>query len=264
MKLPYGWGFRPMKKEDISDALEIIYDHDEDDGEWAEKTFAESGVKDHYVLTFESKVSGSTGFSYAEGTDGTYWLSWTYIGSEHQGQKLGTIMLAELFEILKKKKARKIFVSLSDYSDPDEGPIYKKALQLYKAAGFKEEIVHPDYYEPGESQMIYGCSLSQPLAGRHEDDKRGIVLEEIFEIDETDDAYAIDWHYSGNRCFSESDLRAMLEKLEKEGARSVFISFPSTITSVIEPLKATGFNPCGMLEDFYKDGLHEFHFRYDL
>lgn len=263
MKLPSGWDFRPMKKEDISDVLEIIYDHDEDDGEWAEKTFSGSGVENHYVVTFEGKVAGSTGISYAEGTDGTYWLSWTYIDSDHQSQKIGTIMLLRLFDILKKQKARKVFVSLSDYVDPEDGPIYKKAIKLYKAAGFKEEIVHRDYYEPGEAEMIYGCTLAQPLPGRNEDDDRGIVLGELFEVDETEDVYAIDWEFHDGSCFTDSDLSSRCEKAKNAGARSVFISFPSNLTSVIEPLKAAGFSPCGMLEDFYKDGLHEFQFRYN-
>lgn len=263
MKLPHGWDFRPMKNEDISDVLEIIYDHDEDDGEWAEKTFAESGVTDQYVVTYEGEVAGSTGISYADGTDGTYWLSWTYIDSDHQSQKIGTTMLLMLFDILKDKKARKIFVSLSDYIDPEDGALYKKAIKLYKAAGFKEEIVHQDYYEPGESEMIYGCTLCQPLPGRNEDDSRGIVLGDIFEVDETEDVYAIDWQHEGSECFTESDLSACLEVAKNKDARSVFISFPSNAANVIEPLKSAGFSPCGMLEDFYKDGLHEFQFRYN-
>ena len=263
MKLPYGWAFRPMKNSDIAAVLEIIYDHDDDDGEWAEKTFAESGIDNHYVVTFENEVSGSTGFSYADGTDGTYWLSWTYVDEDHQGQKIGTIMLQNLFEMLRNKKARKIFVSLSDYIDPEEGAIYARAMKLYKAAGFKEEIIHRDYYEPGESELIYGCTLSHPLPGRNQDDARGIVLEDVFEVDETDDVYAIDWAFDGQSCFGASELGALVDKVRAMDARSVFISFPSNVLTVVEPLKNCGFKPCGMLEDFYKDGLHEFHYRLD-
>lgn len=261
---PKGCNFREMKQGDLSAVLEIIYDHDEDDGESAEESFGESGFADHYVAVWDGDVVGVTGFSAADGTDGAYWLSWTYVDEDYQGRKIGTAMVTQIIEILKKRMGRKLFVSLSDYVDPEDGPIYENALKLYRSVGFKEEIVHADYYAPGESQMIYGFTLSMPLPGRNQDDTRPICLGEVFEIDETDDIYAIDWEFTESESFGSDALGEAVSKAKKAGGRAVFIAFPSNVISVLDILKTSGFEPCGMLEDFYKDGLHEFRFRLDL
>jgi ribosomal protein S18 acetylase RimI-like enzyme len=264
MELPQGWEFRPMKEEDITDALEIIYSHDEDDGEWAESAYENAGVEDQYVITYNQKVAGVTGVEEAEETDGTYWISWTYMAEEHQGKGMGALMLKSLLAVLEEKNVRQLFVTLSDYVDPEDGPIYEKALKMYTSLGFTEQIVHKDYYEPGESELIYGYALRIPVPMETiDDDNRGIVFTDLFEIDETDGAYAIDWEFSNRNC-TIKEMNHYLKLAKKNGARSVFISFPSNVVSGYEVLQATGFNPVGMLKNFYEDGIHEVHFRYNL
>lgn len=265
LKMPFGWDLRQMREADVLDVLQIINDHDEDDGEWAQESYAERGVADQYVLIHEDQVAGVTGFRYAQGTQDVYWLTWTYVAETHQGQKMGTRMLYHLLEVLKKKRARKMFVSLSDYVDPEEGAIYKKAIKLYKSVGFKEELVHRDYYARGESEMIYGCTITPPMPHRPpKPDKRGIVLTEVFLIDETDAAYAVDWEFEGRQCFGRTEMEAIIQTAGEHSARSLFVSFPSNVTQTNAPLQACGFNPCGMLEHYFQDGLHEVHYRYDL
>lgn len=262
--LPIGWKLRPMASNDLDDVLKIIYEHDEDDGEWAQESYEKFGFTDEYVLTNEDRVAGVTGFKYEPETDNTFWLSWTYLEKTHQGKQMGARMLEELFDILKKRKARKIFVSTSDYIDPEEGSIYKDAIRLYKTMGFKEEIVHPDFYEPGESQLIYGYYLQPrpPMKKRIKPEKRGVVLDDLYDIDETDDIYAVEWEFYGKQCFSSEELKGFLEKARGLNARAVYMALPSNVTKVNDPLKDCGFQPIGMLEDFYGDGLHKIHFRY--
>ncbi len=262
--LPYGWNFRSMKSDDLDDVLEIINEHDEDDFEDARESYDQYGLTDQYVFTYEDNIMGVTGFRYEPDTDNTYWLSWTYLTKEQRGQQMGTRMIEELFEILKKEKARKIFVSTSDYIDPEEGSIYKTAVSLYRTMGFKEEIIHRDFYEPGESELIFGNYL-QPRypQKRHKPEKRGVVLDDLYKIDETDDLYAIEWEFIGKKVFSENDINMLLDKAKGMNARSVLMAFPSNVHKVNDPLRTCGFQPLGMLEDFYQDDLHKIHFRYD-
>jgi len=262
---PADCNFRPMKRRHIDAVLKIIKSHDTDDFKYARDSYDASGRSGQYVLMGEDAVIGVTGFYHAPETVNTFWLSWTYLEAKYHGRHLGKYMLEQLFDILKQKNARKLFVSTSDYADPQKGNIYQKAIHLYQAVGFKEEVVHPDYYHPGESQLIYGVDL-QPLQPpkKHPDDKRGIVLTELFEIVETKDVYAVDWRFSGSNCFTADALKQLLDDAEKRNARSVFISFPSNVRTVFKPLETSGFEPCGILENYFEDGLHEYQFRYTI
>ncbi|MDM8541789.1 GNAT family N-acetyltransferase [Desulfococcaceae bacterium HSG9] len=254
--------FRPMKRRHVDAVLKIIDAHDDDDFEYARDSYEYSGRSGQYVLMYEDAVIGVTGYRRASDTDNTFWLSWTYLDAEYHGQKLGKYMLDKLLDILKQKKARKLFVSTSDYADYERGNIYLDAIKLYKSMGFNEEIVHPDYYNPGESQLIYGLVLQPPQpAKKRPNEKRGIVLTELFEIDETEDVYAVDWRFSGRKCFTTDEMKRLLDDARERNAHSVFISFPSDVRKVFEPLEASGFQPCGILENYFEDGLHEYQFR---
>lgn len=257
--------FRPMKRRHIRPVLAIIRAHDDDDHRYARSFFKHSGHGDHYVLMHEDAVIGVTGARLALDTDGAFWLSWTYLDAAYHGRKLGKYMLEKLFELLNQKNARKVFVSTSDYADPEKGMIYQRAIELYKAMGFREEVVHPDYYNPGESQLVFGLALRPPAPPeKRPNDKRGIKLIELFEVDETEDVYAVDWRFSGWLCFTVKQMQRLLQEAEKRNARSVFISFPSNVRRVFTPLEASGFQPCGILENYFEDGLHEYQFRYTI
>ena len=55
--------FRPMEDSDVAPILEIIYDHDEDDGEEAEEAFEET-LADKYVMTYEGRVMGTVSYTH--------------------------------------------------------------------------------------------------------------------------------------------------------------------------------------------------------
>lgn len=262
---------RSMQQEDLPVVLAIIRDHDEDDAEEAEVSYRENGLDNQHVLTRDGRVIGLTGYRNAAGTVDTVWLSWTYLANDTQGQGLGTYMLNSLLQQLRELRYRKIFVSTSDYVDPEDGEIYAAANQLYQNVGFTLELTHPNYYEPGESQLIYGLPLSD-INGQRQvaPDESCVFFNGLYEIPETDDTYVINWDVKAKRLFGRNtqftaqDLQIGLDQAREWGARAVFISFPSNMPSVLPPLEHTGFFEEGRLHDYYEDGVDEVHYRYNL
>jgi GNAT superfamily N-acetyltransferase len=256
---------RPLLDDDVLPALEIIKDFDEDDYECAQESFQNKGLDDLYVLVNEQEVIGVTGFTLAGETRHSYWLDWTYLAEEYKKQGLGKQMLEELFEILRQKDCRKLFVQVSTYNDPEDGAIYADALNFYKAMGFTEELVHHDYYESDESQLIYSYVFKSPVPSSSTPiiDKRSVVLNGVFEIDETEGMYAIDWDFSKKNKASTVEMPDLIEEAKKRRARSLLISFPSNVPNTASHLKDLGFSQSGILSDYFDEGVHEIHFRYD-
>ncbi len=269
--LPEGVEVRPMQGQDVTAVLSLIEQHDEDDAEAAKESYEESGLADQFVLTEQDKIIGVTGFRPVEGTDNTCWLSWTYMLPEKQGQGYGTRVLESLIEHLKEINVRKIFVSTSDYREEDGAAAYEAAQKMYETVGFKEELRHPDYYAPGETQIVYGLAINSPVL------KPAILHEEVFieftgmhEIEETEDTYHIQWQAQARKLFGKNTQFTLddLELAKSTGAeweaRSLLISFPSNIPSVVEPLFKAGFSEAGRLKDYYEEGLDEVHYRFVL
>jgi ribosomal protein S18 acetylase RimI-like enzyme len=262
---------RPMQEADLPFVLTIINQHDEDDAEEAEESYAEQGLENQFVLVRGEEILGVSGFRYAAGTIGTAWLSWTYLRKDAQQQGLGTWMLNAMLQRMREENYRKIFVSTSDYVDPNEGPIYAAANQLYQNVGFRQEVVHPDYFDVGESQIVYGLTLQSNMSiiPPHADNSC-LLFNGLFEIPETDDVYVINWDvqqkklFGRNQQFTAQDLQLGLETAREWEARAVFISFPSNMPSVLPPLQAAGFVEEGRLKDYYEDGIDELRFRFNL
>ena len=91
-----GWFVRSMKRGDIPRVLDIIREHDEEDAEWATKTYLNRGTDGHWVLTEKRRVAGVSGYILAEQTHAAYWISWTYLDKASQGQGLGTSLLEKV------------------------------------------------------------------------------------------------------------------------------------------------------------------------
>ena len=321
---------RAMETGDLRAVLSIIGKHDDDDGEDASASFERDGIKDHYVLEQEGKPVGVCGFREVPSTTETYVLSWTYLASKLRGQGLGQKLFEHVLFALQQRKARKLFVKVSDYADKTGVKIYARALSFYKASGFTEELRIPDYYDEDEDQIILGLEIKPsamfdaPVAkigwgdtsnedakfktegGADEDakfkteggaDEDGadnetpaalggsgpmiaeerpqILFNGLHEIAETEGAYSFAWTVkepSGpiqtfvNKFtkpnFTVTDLQRGIGAVRDEGGRKVFLSFPSNLPLIHQPLKRTGFELLGTLKDYYEPGLHEMHFVY--
>lgn len=264
--LPSGVDFRAMQRGDVSAALEIIRRHDDDDYEEAKETYAES-LEGQFVLTKDGRVVGSTGAEYAEDTDNTWWLSWTYLAAEHHGTGLGAVMLVKMLDQLREWDARKVFVSTSDFVDLQQGQIYRDALQAYQRLGFQEEVRHKDYYERNESQIVLGLRLgADPVHGglKPAPDMRAGAILGLVEVPEAEDAAAVDWEFTDTAGSQTQELEDLVKDAGRQGARVVFASAPSDGSRVMSLFKSGGFQEEGRLLDFYEDGIDDVHFRYDV
>ncbi|GAB4134831.1 MAG: hypothetical protein Tsb009_00330 [Planctomycetaceae bacterium] len=263
--LPAGVDFRPMSSQDVSTVLEIIRKHDEDDFEEAQETY-QYGLDGQYVLTVDGWVVGATGAQPEEEADRTWWLSWTYLDPEHQGTGLGAVMLVKMIERLRNERARKLFVSTSNYVDLDRGEIYRDALEAYQRLGFEEELRHAHYYERNESQIILGLRLDPPPQNLSlpEPDQRAAVILGYDEIPETDDAYVADWEFVSDGGSTTADIERLIADVGHDGGRVIFVSAPTIATRLMGLLQSCGFVEEGRLRDYYEDGMDDIHFRYDI
>jgi ribosomal protein S18 acetylase RimI-like enzyme len=267
---------RPMNMSDLVKVVKIINAHDEDDGEAAEKDYLNNGVENQFVLEHSGKIIGVTGYREVTGTDQTAWLTWTYLDEAFHGKGFGKKMVSDLLDKLRSLNARKIFTKVSDYDDPDEGKIYERALKTYKSLGFEEEVISHDFYDEDEGQIILGLHLRQEDSAFSEEElkiaeeKPIIRFDGLFEIAETEGAYTFSWIVKdtkklfGKRCFSVEDLVIGLQSVKSSGGRKTFLTFPSNLPLIHTPLQAAGFKYVGRLENYYEQGVHEFHFTHDL
>ena len=256
----------PMRKEDLSAVLAIIDGHDDDDAEAAEHSYKQQGLDGQFVYRIEGRIVGVTGYRPIAGSDRSCWLSWTYLDKSLCGQGHGRRMMDALLPELQRLNVRKVFVAVSDYVDPEDGPIYAPALAMYKSLGFQMELTLPDYYDEGEAQMILGRRLrprKESIDIQEETDP--IRFHKVEEIAETDGAYVFAWEVGGDKHFTAADLEIGIQAVRnKPGARSIYVSFPSNLPMVHAPLREAGFENIGRLADYYEDGVDELHFVYYL
>ena len=266
---------REMTPADIDAVVAIITDVDDEDGAAAASDFAEEGGTDgHFVLTFDDDVPiGVSGFHHVPATERTSSLSWTYLAREHRGQGHGGALIRHAVEHLREMGCRKVFVKVSDYVDPDEGPLYEAALRIYASLGFARELTARDFYDEGENLTIHGLCLAvadDPDAPPIAEERPAIEFVGLHEIADTDGAYTFEWTVGRSSLFKKrggfdrGDLMLGLEGVKRAGGRKVFLTFPSNLPAIRDPLQAAGFERIGQLEDYYERGLHELHFAHDL
>jgi len=263
---------RPMYMSDLQGVVRLINSHDEDDAEAAEQDYLDGGVDDQFVLEVNEKVVGVTGYRRVPASDNTAWISWTYVDKVQCGNGYGRTMLEKLLAKLKDDDARKIFIKVSNYQDPEHGKVYQRALDLYQSLGFEIELINHDFYDSHEDQQILGLRLraagEEALAVREE--KPVVRFNGLYEIAETEGAYTFSWIVKekkslfARRSFSVEDLQLGLSSVKSEGGRKVFITFPSNLPLIHQPLQAAGFKYVGSLADYYEDGVNEMHFSHDL
>jgi N-acetylglutamate synthase-like GNAT family acetyltransferase len=255
---------RSMKRSDITSALQIINDYDEDDALEARETYEES-LDGQFALWERNALIGVVGAKPIENTEGSFGLSWTYLERSHRRSGKGSQMLKWMIEILREQGCRKVFVHTSDYQDPDSGDIYYDAREAYKQVGFIEEIRHNDFYAPGESMLVYGMRVVQRGSFENSSLENEIRITDVDEVPETNDVYWVAWELAERGQGTQaSDFDRVTREVKSWGGRSVYVALPSDLPNAQSLLTKARFRMAGRLQDYYEDGVDELHFRFDL
>ena len=86
-------------------------------------------------------------------TDGTYDLYWMAVDPALQGGGIGTALLVEMERRLD-RVARLIVVETAGRQD------YAPTRAFYQARGYRATAVIPDFYAPGDDQVVYVKKVS--------------------------------------------------------------------------------------------------------
>lgn len=263
-----GFRFRPLTAKYAQAALEIVYDHDEDDGDAAQAALS-GDLSAFHMVEVDGALAGFTGYSRIMEAPTSAWLSWTYVHEEFRRKGVGGYMLAELSRLLARKKVDRLFISTSDYTE-DGVDIYADARRFYERVGARCDLKIPDFYEPGEAKYIYRLALGEQGFGYpSQEGNVNVCFSEIEQIDETDTAWALLWEeYPASASADiEQDDRAMIDDLIAQacadGAHAIFASLPSNLSSAASgTLQQAGFRNLGSVTDYYGPGLNDIYWGY--
>ncbi len=271
-KLPEDYTFVPLNGDHIDGVIQIIRRHNPEDAEVAGESFQRS-MEGLFVLKERNTIMGVTGAKIIPGTDRSYWLSWTYLSPFISVRIDGGRILFELIcGELTKLNARKLFAAISPNVDSPLGKAHSNggAEAEYLDFGFEREASHEDYYLPGESMTVLSYRLQPSQSPASEAEDGGLQITDAVEIEETDDAYFLDWRFIETTA-PELAMREMsgqfepwLAKIRDWEGRMSFIGIPSNAGLAIQQMTSIGFYEDGRLKDFHGDGVDEVRLRFDL
>lgn len=254
----------PFEPKHLGPIVDLITLHDEDDGE-ASSYDLEQQSDNHWVAVDDGQVVGISGYRMVPSTDGTSYLSWTYVHPDFCNKGIGRSLLNFVIGDAKSIGSKKMFVKVSNYDDGTDQ--YQYAMSLYQSVGFVHEITNQDFYDVGEDQIILGLDLTHESPGMDEvkDEKPTIRFDGIFNIFETEGAYTFSWGVQKNplfgaRSFTVQDLYTGLRAVHEDGGRIVFLTFPSNLPLIHKPLQEAGFKYVGSLKNYFEMGIDEMHF----
>jgi len=108
-----------------------------------------------FVGAFEGEqLIGYACWGPTPGTAGTHDLYWIVVDREHQGEGIGTQLLAEVEQRLTTHDGRLIVVETS--SRPDYAP----TRGFYEARGYTRTATIPGYYAPGDDLVLFTKDLT--------------------------------------------------------------------------------------------------------
>lgn len=174
---------------------------------------------------------------------------------------------------------------IADYYDKSEDQIIL-GLDLRLKRQFDAPVAQVGWGDTtNEDAKFDSASLEDSEHPTPEGDEPPVITEErpqilfnkLYEIAETDGAHSFAWTVkepSGpiqtfvNKFtkpnFTVTDLQRGIGAVREGGGRKIFLSFPSNLPLIHQPLKGAGFELLGKLDDYYEPGLHELHFVYHI
>ncbi len=94
------------------------------------------------------------------GTTGSHDLYWIVVSPEAQGRGIGKRLLEAVLSCLEAVAARKLYAETSARS------LYRPTHLFYRRCGFRKVARLPDFYRPGDDQLIFCLDLA-PHPARH-------------------------------------------------------------------------------------------------
>jgi ribosomal protein S18 acetylase RimI-like enzyme len=88
-------------------------------------------------------------------TRGTYDLYWIAVSPEARGRGVGHALLAEAEKAVRVQDGRLMLIETSDT------PPYEPARRLYESGGYHLEATVRDFYQPGDSLLVYAKHLQR-------------------------------------------------------------------------------------------------------
>ncbi|MEL6111393.1 MAG: GNAT family N-acetyltransferase [Pseudomonadota bacterium] len=255
-----GFRLQPMQRRHVDAALEIIFDHDEDDGEAAAETF-QGDLSAFHVVEIDRTLAGLTGYARIMEAPTSAWLSWTYVAEPFQQQGIGTFLVTSLSQILKRKKVERLFIATSDYTE-DGIDQYAAARRFYERLGARCDLKIDDFYQPGEAKYIYRLSLGGEGFGDGVTSMdQPVRFVDIEPIDETDLAFALIWEpTAGDDEEPDRGLAPLIEAARQEGGHALFASMPYGFSSAASgALQSAGLRQLGSVLDYYGVGQNDLY-----
>lgn len=260
--------FRPMTERDIKPVLDIIYDHDEDDGEEAEAAFNET-LDDKYVVEYDGFIIGMTGYRMDPDTANTAWLSFTYIHKLYRKNGNAHWMMLELRDVLEAKGVERLFIATSDYLDEETGEdIYLAARNFYeKRLNADKELKVDSFYAPGEARYMYSLAVSdRPPTQTQPDPSAYARFVGLEEASESETSYVACWEEMSDtnsepqsRLHTKS-LAELIDECQTYDGKALFVTLPNYISDKhAQELKSAGFKELGALRDYFAKDIHEIY-----
>ncbi len=267
-ELPDGTEFRPMSPSDLDDVLKLVRAHDKEDAAAAAESYADRGLDGQFVLVRNEAVIGVTGARPIPETDQSYWLSWTYMDrmAMTDARLTGQLLLYQLTAWLKGEGARKVFVEISSVDAPIGGGSARGGADWsYLRSGFARELTQRDYYDVAESLTVMGLRLGLGQAERAGEETAPAVITDADEIEETDDAYYIDWAYAEDGPGDDTErIMEWVDKIRRWEGRMALVGVPGNASAVLQQFRQAGFTEEGRLADLIQDGVDEVRLRLDI
>lgn len=104
------------------------------------------------VCTVERGIAGFICFGSDVGF-GTYEISFLYVAPEYQRNGVATTLIKAVEKYAREKSGRMIFLYTSGSGE------YLPAQKLYRKAGYSRSAVIKDFFEDGDSKIIYSKRL---------------------------------------------------------------------------------------------------------
>lgn len=253
--------FRPMRRGDVRHVLALI---DRESVRDARKSYSRRGLDGQFVLESQGRIIGCTGARPYEDTDRAFRLSWTYLNAPAGSAIPADYLLECLATELAGRNGRKLFAEVGSIDAPLAGGMSGGAQRSLTDAGFQRELTMRDYYDRGENLVVLSRRLREPQIIAQPDNPAGINIIDADEIEETDDAYYLDWKYADASGDQPERIEKWIDKIRRWRGRVVFVGVPSNAPGVLSALKDVGFYEEGRLRDLIADGLDEVRLRRDV